>query len=252
MFRALASLLIVRVCLLMAGFVVCPLAAEAQTTQETALARSLFEEGVRLADQGQWPEAADRFRRAFTLKPTPGIAFNLASALGEAGKLVEATELLEQLSRDPTLSPELRAEALHKLEVFAPRRAHLTVQISEVDHNGLTVEVDDQPWPQAAWGVAVPIDPGTHRVVGRAPLERVSESELPRTEGERATQVLPLSSSPLEATSEQATGTRSRGRDTPLYKRWVLWAGVATRSNQAAEHQRYWFAEVARPCRTAF
>src|SRR5690349_21617960 len=70
-------------------------AALAQKSHETALARALFEEGVALADKGDWSAAADRFGRAYELKPTAGIAFNWSSALTKTGKLVQASELLE-------------------------------------------------------------------------------------------------------------------------------------------------------------
>lgn len=208
--------------------------ASAQIAQETALARSLFEQGVALADQGQWLEAADRFRRAYTLKPTPGIAFNLASALGEAGKFVEASELLEQLSRDPNLSPELKEEALAKLEVLSARRAHLTVQVEAEGAADVTVEIDGQPWPRAVWGVAVPVDPGTHTVLGRAAEGRVSEGQISLAEGEHGTHVVALAAleppAPVEAEAEATPSvpksSERKPSTTPLYKRWVLWAGV--------------------------
>jgi hypothetical protein len=205
--------------------------ASAQSPQETALARSLFEQGVALADQGQWLEAADRFRRAYTLKPTPGLAFNLASALGEAGKFVEACELLEQLSRDGSLNADLQAEVAAKLELLSPRRAHLTVQVEAESTDDVTVEIDGQPWPRVVWGVPVPVDPGTHSVVGRASPERVSEGQISLAEGERATHVVALPTLAPHA-EPQAEPARSFPRETerrhptPLHKRWALWAGV--------------------------
>ena len=75
------------------------LAARAQTAQETALARALFEEGVVAADAQRWDEAAERFERAYGLKATPGIAYNWASALVELGRLVEAGERLRSVAR---------------------------------------------------------------------------------------------------------------------------------------------------------
>ena len=64
----------------------------AQAPQQNALARTLFEEGVALADRGDYVGAADRFSRAYSLKPTSGIAFNWASVSIETGKLVQAGE----------------------------------------------------------------------------------------------------------------------------------------------------------------
>jgi hypothetical protein len=72
-----------------------------QGGHEVALARALFEEGITLADRGDWTGAADRFGRAHSLKPTSGTAFNWASALAETGQLMQASELLESVIRDP-------------------------------------------------------------------------------------------------------------------------------------------------------
>ena len=65
-----------------------------------ASARELFEQGVALAERGDWVAAEDRFRRALSLRNSSVIAYNLASALCEQGKLVEASELLHRVLAD--------------------------------------------------------------------------------------------------------------------------------------------------------
>ena len=67
-----------------------PAWAQAPAPQQNALARTLFEEGVALADRGDYVGAADRFSRAYSLKPTSGIAFNWASVLIETETPVRA------------------------------------------------------------------------------------------------------------------------------------------------------------------
>ena len=69
-----------------------PLSASAQQNEaeRTALARTLFGEGVAFVDQQNWDEAVVRFRRAYALRPSPVVGFNLASALAEQGHPVEA------------------------------------------------------------------------------------------------------------------------------------------------------------------
>lgn len=93
------------------------------------------------------------------------------------------------------------------------------------------MEIDGRPWPRAAWGVAVPVDPGAHTVVGRAPPERVSEGQISLAEGEHGTHVvvLPPLEAPVEALAGATPGAPAgpeRKHPTPLYKRWALWAGV--------------------------
>lgn len=202
--------------------------AHAQSAQETAIARALFEEGISLADQAKWAEAADRFRRAQSLKPTPGIAFNLASALAETGKVIEASELLESLARDSATPPELKQECEAKLAAIAGKRAYLAIHVENAPAEA-KVEVDGHDWPRAGWGVASPLDPGTHLVVGRSRGAETTRTELQIAAGERrelslsfpqAAPVTPM------ATAPESTPAPARDEKRPLYKNWILWTCV--------------------------
>jgi hypothetical protein len=203
----------------------------AQSAQEKAMARSLFEEGVSLADQAKWPEAVDRFQRAQAIKPTPGVAFNLASALAETGKVIEASEMLESLVRDPTTPPELKSECEVKLTQISARRAYLTLQVQDAPSEG-RVEVDGHDWPRAAWGVASPMDPGPHVIVGKTGGAEAARSEVELAAGERREVSLswpkPVVAGPTKAAAAakapQAPSEPTHDdRKRPLYKNWILW-----------------------------
>jgi hypothetical protein len=209
--------------------------AHAETPQETALARSLFEEGVALADQSDWAGAADRFGRAYAIKPTSGIAFNYASVLVELGKLVEASELLRTVSRDAAASEELRRQADAKLAQIQPRIAYLTVELADDPGPEARVDVGEAELPRVAWGVASPVDPGTYTVRAVvAGVERARQS-FTIAEGERRALTLSLSApTPPKSQASSpnpfdgppaAPPARDDGRR-PLYKNWMLWAGV--------------------------
>jgi hypothetical protein len=198
----------------------------AQSARETAMARALFEEGVIMADRARWDEAVDRFRRAQALKPTPGITFNLAAALAESGKVIEASEMLESLARDPAASAELKRESESKLAEIAPRRAFLTLHVQNAPGDA-HVKVDGQEWPQAAWEMASPIDPGTHTVVGSSGEQEALRESLTLGPGER--RELSLSWPMAEGTDPASSGgtdDQSAGERKPLYKSWLLWTGV--------------------------
>jgi hypothetical protein len=210
--------------------------ARAETPQETALARSLFEEGVTLADQSDWAGAADRFGRAYAIKPTSGIAFNYASALIELGKLVEASELLRKVKSDPNASEELRRQGEAKLQQIQPRIAYLTVELENDPGTG-RVELGNSEWPRAALGVASPVDPGTYTVrcvVGG--VEQASQ-EFTIAEGERRALTLSLSAPQppkpqvtsqvvLDPNADLSHRDETPEGRRPLYKNWMLWAGV--------------------------
>jgi hypothetical protein len=225
--------------LLILAVSVLPTTSQAQTAQETALARTLFQEGVALGDKGNWSEAADRFRRAYSLKPTAGIAFNLASALVEIGKLVEASELLEKVARDPAAAADLKSESEAKLAQLESRKAYLTLHIPNAPTEGLRIQVDGHDWPTAAVGVASPVDPGSHALEATSPPDLSAHQSVQVAEGERRELTLVLSA-PLRKVVElpppaptappqpaQVPVQSSNHKDKPpLYKNWMLWTGV--------------------------
>jgi tetratricopeptide (TPR) repeat protein len=204
--------------------------ASAQTSHEVALARALFEEGVALGDKGDWAGAADRFERAYALKPTSGIAFNWASALAQIGKLTQASELLEGVSRDPKAAPELKEDSEKKLRELAPRRPRLKLHVDPSIAERSAVSVDGNAWPRAVWDVAVPVDPGTHVATAVSGEQELARAELELGEGEQRELALgaPLGTSDADL-ADQTHGQREKaatGARTPLYKNWILWTSV--------------------------
>jgi hypothetical protein len=161
-----------------------------------ATARALFQEGVALARQGEYRDAIDHFRRSHALHPATPVAFNLASALVHAGELVEASEILAQLLRDPTITSVLRTAADRLRVEIAPRLARLTVRLSG-DASGVLVELDGEELPGAAIGVPVPLDPGPHDVRAVRDDEEAQRERFELSEGERREVVLTIAPRPI-------------------------------------------------------
>jgi hypothetical protein len=138
--------------------------ARAQDEGETALARSLFEQGVAQSDAGDWSAAADQFRRSLSLRWSPVVAFNLATALERTGALVEAEEHFRSAMRDDAAPARLREAAAQGIERVRPRLARLTLEI-EGPREGVTLRLDGDDVPEAAIGVAAPADPGAHVLI---------------------------------------------------------------------------------------
>jgi hypothetical protein len=155
----------------------CALSARAQDEDPSALARSLFRDGVALARAERYEEAAERFRRAYEIRATPAIAFNLASALSHLGRLVEASEWLERILRSPELDADLRSATELQLEELRPRLARITIHLRG-DAEGVTVRVDARELPAAAIGIAVPIDPGAHAIIARRGGQEVARGSV--------------------------------------------------------------------------
>jgi hypothetical protein len=241
--RAWASSLV----LLISLAIVCP--THAQEAQQTALARTLFEEGVARADRGDWVGAADRFARAYTLKPTSGIAFNWASALMEVGKLLEAQELLLRIVRETSSDAELRKQSELSLAAIDERIARIRVRVVGDVSDSARLEVDGVAWPRAAWDVTSPIDPGRHLLVLKSDGKEHTRIELTLTEGD-ARELVMNTSGPTELTraprpfaassradrppaqlvalrpAAEAPTQVDDDRARPLRRSWMLWTAV--------------------------
>jgi len=125
-------------------------------------ARNLFNEGLEYADAGRWLEAADRFRRAYAVKPTPEIGYNLATAYLRLGHPAYASQLLRRAADDPNAAPPVRYAASARLAQVLPRLAQLTVRLEAAP--GAVAYLDGQPLARALIGVPIPVDPGPHLV----------------------------------------------------------------------------------------
>lgn len=202
--------------------------ASAQSPQQTALARSLFEEGVKRADRGDWVGAADRFGRAYSLKPTPGIAFNWARAQSETGHLLHARELLRDVLRDAGADPALKRESESLLTTLDARIARLRVSTAREPSEATQIEVDGNSWPRAAWGFPSPIDPGEHEVVCSEHGEEIARVKVTLREGESRDLTLGerRDSSAADPSDALAGGQRAASQKRPLYKSWVFWGAV--------------------------
>jgi hypothetical protein len=131
--------------------------------ERTAAARALFNEGLQHLDAARWTDAADRFERAYVLRASPEIAYNLTSALVRMGKLVRASELLRDVVQNAQASRKVRDAAAARLAQIGPRIARLTVRTTGPDAD-LAVTLDGRTLEPALLGVAIPVDPGAHTV----------------------------------------------------------------------------------------
>ena len=217
-----------------------PAAIKAQESAELARdasARELFDQGVGLAEQGDWAAAEDRYRRALALRSSPVISYNLASALSEQGKLIEASEMLRRVLADDKTEPALRQTATQLQATLGPRigRIQIALQGQERDDSVL---LDSRVLHSAQLNVEIPVDPGSHQLR----LERAGKTldlqsfTLEPGGREEISLVAPaVSATPLEIDTDLAESERPRaGNNKPgadsqkpaLLTRWWFWTGV--------------------------
>jgi tetratricopeptide (TPR) repeat protein len=133
--------------------------ARAQDNDPLAVARAreFFSEGVALAQEGRFDEAARRFREALSLRRAPTVEYNLASALIEMREYREAESLLQSVIANRATTPDL-------IELATVARAEVRARAAEVRvvHDGSgTVFIDDEPIEGDG---PVFVAPGTHVV----------------------------------------------------------------------------------------
>jgi hypothetical protein len=149
-----------------------PSLVRADDAADVAAARELGTAGVLLADGGKCDEAIDKLSRAEKLHHAPTILGRLGECQVDVGRLVEGTENLQRVVREPLgpNAPTAFVQAVERakkvLVVAEPKIARLTLF---VEPDAATVTIDGVAVPQAAIGTARPIDPGSHVVDVRAP-----------------------------------------------------------------------------------
>lgn len=134
--------------------------------ERAAAARTLFRQGVALADARRFAEAAERFERAYGIRPAPEIAYNHASTLERMGRLVRASEEFRQIAWDKRNPIDLRNAARERLDAVLRRVAHLQIKL-DGPANGFVVLLDGRMLEPAMLGLLLVVDPGTHRIEAR-------------------------------------------------------------------------------------
>jgi len=174
--------------------------AEDASATETAAARALAVDGLKLAQANNCPEALPKLERAEKLYHSSVVASRLGECYVSVGRLVEGTEILRKVLREPQPAdaPPALTKALDRaqktLDAATPRIAALTIRIAAVQD--MRVKLDGNVVPSALLDSEVPADPGEHTIEVTAPGFLRSGSRLSVSEGEKKSVTLTLSRDP--------------------------------------------------------
>lgn len=153
-------------------------AAQAQMSdnEKKAAARAAYTEGVELQDKGKYAEALADFEKAEKLFDAPTHLLHIAECQAQLGKLVEASETYEILTRK-TLEPnapdafkQAQTQGGKELETLRPRIPTLRVNVKPEPGtlSNLQISVNDKTMPVEAIGIARPINPGAYKITATA------------------------------------------------------------------------------------
>jgi hypothetical protein len=198
---------------------------------ETAAARALAVDGVKLAQAGQCDAAVEKLDRAQRLKHSPIVLRYLGECQVTLGRWVEGSESFRKLLRDPM--PDQPTPAIEQayevaaagLKEVGPKIPTMTVKVDAPPDTDLALKVDGKLMADSVIGVALPANPGEHQV------------EV------TATGFLPAKSSIDLEPSGNAVVTLELSRD-PSFKPTVAAAPAA-----AAQSERTTYVEPARASR---
>lgn len=147
--------------------------AEGPSAADQTLAQTLFDEAVKLMDQGHFADACPKLAESQHLDPGGGTLINLGFCRQNEGKLASAwaayNEALSQAIHDGRKDRETAARV--HVDELDGKVAKLTVDVTDAARktDQIEIRIDGTAVRQAAWGVLSPIDRGAHAIVVTAP-----------------------------------------------------------------------------------
>lgn len=183
-------------------------APEAST--KAAGAEALYEEARGLMKQGDYDRACPKFKQSHDLDPGGGTLLNLAECYEKQGKFASAwstfKEALVIAQRDGR--SERVDYAKKHLAIVEPKLSKITIEVpKEANEPGLTVTLDGAPLGAAAWGVGMPVDPGTHQVTASAPNKVAFEQSVEIENGSATLKIPKLADAPGATAGARAVDT---------------------------------------------
>ena len=137
---------------------------------DKALAEALFDRGLELMRQGDYERACVQLEQSQSIERGIGTMLYLAECYEKQGKTASAWAMFREAASAARAENQLdRARVgASRAERLEPTLSKLTIQVSEA-LPGLIVKRSGQVLPSAAFGVALPADPGLQRVEAEAP-----------------------------------------------------------------------------------
>jgi hypothetical protein len=165
-----------------------PVAAHAQQ----AAADALFDSARASMTKGDFANACEQFRASDKLDPAVGTELNLADCEEKRGHVASAWELYRTVSDKLSESDERLAFARSRAQTLQARVPRLTLSLAADAPKDSTVRDGNVDLGSAAFGVALPLEPGAHELVVSAPGFEARTFQLQLAEGEaRALSVAP-------------------------------------------------------------
>ena len=178
----------------------------------SALAEQLFNQGRDLAKSNQWAEACPKFEASLRYDPVLGTRLNLATCYEHIGKLASAWGLYrESIGLARKVGDNKRGGYAQKQAIaLEPRLPQLAISAPPNAPVGVLVQRDGQTVDAGALGVALYVDPGTHKVTASAPGFEAFTVSITLVEGKTETLVIPTLVAKPAAVADPSTHSATR------------------------------------------
>lgn len=160
-------------------------------TQRRAVAQALFDEAQKLMASNSWSLACIKLEEVVRLQPGKiGAVLALARCYEGEGKIASAWSRFKNVADAAKVAGDARgAEAEKRIVELEKRLPRLTIVVKEGVGGlpGLSVKRDGIDVSAAQWGVAIPMDPGEHRIEVSAPGKKTWINDAGVAEGRTTT-----------------------------------------------------------------
>jgi hypothetical protein len=194
------------------GFAVLVSAPVLAQSRDPATAEALFRAGRAAAERGDYPTACPKFEESKRLDPTLGTAFNLADCDEHIGKLASAWQLFREVAQRLPAGDERIAIATSRASAIEPRLPKLALKAAGALPPGTVVLRDGVEMGSASFEIALPVDPGEHTIVVKAPNHVDRQFTATATTGKTSEVVLDVG--PAAPAPPPSTATVSTSVDT--------------------------------------
>lgn len=152
--------------------------AHAQSGSDRALAEALFQEGKKLMAEGKYGDACPKISESQRIDPGAGTMTALALCHRGAGKTAtswaEFKEVISLARRDGRADREQVAQ--ENIAELEPKLSKLRVVVDPgAESQRVEVRIDESVLTRAAFGQALPVDPGVRRILATAPGKKSFE-----------------------------------------------------------------------------
>lgn len=178
--------------------------AEAQTKEELAQARALFQEAVALSAANNCSAALTKYRAVAKVKLTAQVSFNIAECEERLGKLVSALGnyrvAASQAEADPK-AKDVASRVTPRIEELEARIPKLSVKRGKGADTAV-IELDGSELGAGKLSSEIPVDPGAHVIVAKMHDKEYLHETIKLVEKESKTFEVKLNLAPVVVTTD--------------------------------------------------